>query len=322
MARPLRIQYPGAWYHVMNRGRRRENIFKGTSDYNSFLKLIKDSSIMFTVHISGYCLMRNHYHILLQTPNANLSRIMRHIDGIYTQQFNRKYHLDGPLFRGRYKSILIEDDSHLLEVLRYVHRNPLKAGLEKKLGAYPWYSYPGYLSDSFDWEWLYSGFIVSMLSHSKEEARQQYIDFMAKESAKEVNALFKAGKQPVIFGSHGFKERIKKLFSKDAIEPEIPESRVLTYQIEQIIMAVCKYYHITKDELLITRRGFTNEARNMAVFLVRRFRGEALHNIAKCFEIKNYSSVSSIVTRFQQLLDGDKVLRKKRDEILAILREN
>ena len=91
---------------------------------------------MFTVHIAGYCLMKNHYHILMQTPNANLSRIMRHIDGIYTQQFNRKYNLDGPLFRGRYKSILVGGDSYLLELVRYIHRNPLRGGLVNKLDRY------------------------------------------------------------------------------------------------------------------------------------------------------------------------------------------
>ena len=306
----------------MNRGRHRESIFNGKSDYGSLLKLIKDSSVMFTVHIAGYCLMKNHYHILMQTPNANLSRIMRHIDGIYTQQFNRKYNLDGPLFRGRYKSILIEDDSYLLEILRYVHRNPMKAGLEKKLGEYPWYSYQGYLSDSSDWAWLYSGFILSMLGNSKVEARRQYVDFMAKESSKEVQALFRAKKQPTIYGSEGFKERIKKLFSKQEIESEIPESKVLVYEAEQIIGGVCKYYEIRKDDLFITRRGFTNEARNMAVFLIRRLRGETLDNIAKYFKIKKYSTVSSIVTRFQQLLDGDQKLRQKRDNILAMLKRS
>ena len=305
---------------MMNRGRRRESIFNEKSDYVSFLQLIKDSSVMFSVHIAGYCLIRNHYHIFLQTPNANLSRIMRHIDGVYTQQFNRKYHHDGPLFRGRYKSILIEDDNHLLEILRYVHRNPLKAGLEKKLGEYPWDSYLGYLSDSPDWDWLYRGFVLSMLSNFKAEARRQYIDFMAKESCKEVQALFTAKKHPVIYGSDGFKEKIKKLFSKPEVESEIPESKVLVYNTEQIVGSVCKYYEIGKEELFITRRGFTNEARNMAVFLIRRLRGETLLNIAKYFKIKKYSSVSSIATRFQQLLDGDKVLRKKRDDILAILK--
>ncbi len=305
---------------MMNRGRRRESIFNDKDDFSSFLKLIKDSSLMFTVHIAGYCLMRNHYHILLQTPNANLSRIMRHIDGIYTQQFNRKYNLDGPLFRGRYQSILIEEDNHLLEILRYVHRNPLKAGLEKKLGEYPWSSYLGYLSDSSDWDWLYSSFILSMYGNSKIEARREYIDFMAKESSKEVKALFKASKRPVIYGSDGFKEKVKKLFSNQKVVSEIPESKVLVYETELIIGSVCNYYKISQDELLITRRGFTNEARNMAVFLIRRLRGETLDNIAKYFKIKKYSTVSSIVTRFQQLLDGDQKLRKKRDEILSLLK--
>jgi len=307
---------------VMNRGRRHEKTFNVKEDYSFFIELIKSSSIMFTAHIAGYCLMGNHYHLLMQTPNANLSRVMRHIDGIYTQQFNRKYSLDGPLYRGRYKSILIENDNHLLEILRYVHRNPLKAGLEKQLGEYPWYSYLGYLSDSSDWEWLYSGLILSMLANSKAEARRQYVDFMAKESSKEVQELFRAKKQPVIYGSDGFKEKVKKLFSKQEVESEIPESKVLVYETEQIIRSVCKFYEIGKAELFITRRGFTNEARSMAVFLIRRLRGETLDCIANYFKIKKYSSVSSIVTRFQQSLDKDQKLRKKRDDILTMLKES
>ncbi len=114
MSRPLRIQYPDAWYHLMNRGRRREEIYIDKGDYIAFIELLHEASEVFNVCIAAYCLMSNHYHLLIQTPDGNLSRCMRHINGVYTQRFNRRHGHDGPLFRGRYRSILIDQDSYLL----------------------------------------------------------------------------------------------------------------------------------------------------------------------------------------------------------------
>lgn len=105
-----------------------------------------------------YCLMSNHYHLLVQTPEGNLCRCMRHINGIYTQRFNRRWKTEGQLFRGRYKAVLIEEDSHLLEVLRYIHRNPLRAGLINDLKYFPWSSHHGYLSTAKKWAWLHQDF--------------------------------------------------------------------------------------------------------------------------------------------------------------------
>jgi putative transposase len=145
MARPLRIQYSDAWYHVMNRGNRREQIFIDRGDYYAFIDLLKDCVEMWNIRVVAYCLMGTHYHILLQTPDANLSRCMRHINGVYTQHFNRSHGLDGHLFRGRYKSILVDSDVYLLELLRYIHRNPIEAGMFDRLGSYQWSSHKGYL---------------------------------------------------------------------------------------------------------------------------------------------------------------------------------
>ena len=103
MSRPLRIEYPGAWYHVMNRGRRSEKIFYDKEDYQLFVALLEETSEMWNIRISAYCLMPNHYHILLQTPDGNIARSMRHINGVYTQRFNRRHGVDGQLFRGRYR---------------------------------------------------------------------------------------------------------------------------------------------------------------------------------------------------------------------------
>ena len=145
MSRPLRIEYPGAWYHVMNRGRRAENIFSGKEDYYRFLELLKESSEMWNVRIAAYCLMPNHYHMLIQTADANLSRFMRHVNGVYTQRFNRFHGYDGQLFRGRYKCILVDEDAYLLQLVRYIHRNPLEAGIVDKLDRYEWSSHKGYI---------------------------------------------------------------------------------------------------------------------------------------------------------------------------------
>jgi REP element-mobilizing transposase RayT len=155
MARPLRIEYPDAWYHVMNRGRRGEAIFADERDYAMFTELLQETSEMWNIRISAYCLMSNHYHMLVQTPEANISRSMRHLNGVYTQRYNSRHRCDGQLFRGRYKSILIDTDSYLLQAVRYIHRNPLEAGMTDKMDSYPWSSHQGYISVAKKWGWLH-----------------------------------------------------------------------------------------------------------------------------------------------------------------------
>ncbi|MBW2187841.1 MAG: transposase [Deltaproteobacteria bacterium] len=118
---------------MMNRGRRREDIFEDDGDFRLFLEVLKDTAKMWNLKVSAYCLMSNHYHLLVQTPDGNLSRCMRHLNGVYTQRYNRKHGLDGQLFRGRYKSVLVEEDHYLLELLRYIHRNPVAAGMVEGL---------------------------------------------------------------------------------------------------------------------------------------------------------------------------------------------
>lgn len=143
MSRSSRIKYPGAWYHIMNRGRRSERVFFNDNDYQLFIKVLQESFELWNMKISTYCLMQNHYHLLVQTPAGNLSRCMRHLNGIYTQRFNR---LHNQLFQGRYKAVLVEGDSYLLEVMRYIHKNPIKAGIVRMLCDYRWSTYHGYLS--------------------------------------------------------------------------------------------------------------------------------------------------------------------------------
>jgi len=141
MARPLRIEFEGAVYHVTSRGNAREDIFLSDSDREMFLKTLAHVVDRFGWVCHAYYLMGNHYHLMIETPQANLSRGMRQLNGIYTQRFNREYHRVGHVFQGRFKSILVEKDAYLLELSRYIVRNPVAAGMVNDVTAWPWSSY-------------------------------------------------------------------------------------------------------------------------------------------------------------------------------------
>ncbi len=315
MSRPLRIEYPDAWHHVMNRGRRADKIFLDNSDYKTFLELLKESAELWNVRIAAYCLLPSHYHILLQTPQANLSRFMRHIDGVYTQRFNRSHQYDGQLFRGRYKSILVDADSYLLQLLRYIHNNPLLAGLVDKVDVYPWSSHKGYLSDAKKWKWIYKGFILSMLARERKHQRRAYKKFMAMEDNEGINLIFERKKLPSVLGNEGFIEWVKDRFFHHKDHEEVPESRALAPEVGKIKQAVCRAYHVKEQELLRSKRGTFNEPRNVAIYLTRRLRGDRLNEICKEFHMKRYSSASSAIGRTKALMLKDRHLRKRVEKL-------
>jgi len=311
MSRPLRIQYPDAWYHVMNRGRRGESVFLDKNDYAMFVELLKEVVDMYKVRVAAYCLIANHYHLLIQTPGGDLARCMRHLNGIYTQRFNRAHHCDGQLFRGRYKSILVDGDSYLLELVRYIHRNPLKAGLAKKLSDYQWSSHKGYLSNAKKWNWLYKSFILSLFDRERREGRITYKRFISMESPEEINRIFSQSKFPSVLGSESFVEKVKDKFFHKKRHDEIPESRRLAPDAEKIKKVICRAYGIEESSLLSSRRGVLNEPRNVAIFLVRRLRGEKLEEIGRQFGISKYSSVSSVIEKMKRDIWADRKLRAR-----------
>ncbi len=149
MARPLRIEYPGAFYHVTSRGNRREAIYLDDGDRVQFLDCLCLTVERYGWRVHAYCLMNNHYHLLIETPDANLSRGMRQLNGVYTQKFNWLHGCVGHVFQGRYKAILVDKEAYLLELARYVVLNPVRAGLVPRAGDWPWSSYlatAGYLA--------------------------------------------------------------------------------------------------------------------------------------------------------------------------------
>ena len=154
MARPLRIEFPGAIYHVTSRGDRHEDIFEDDIDRRSFLEVVSQALRRFDAVALAYCLMDNHYHFVIHTRRANLSRLMRQINGIYTQAYNRRHHKVGHLFQGRFKGIIVDRDAYLLEVCRYVDLNPVRARMVRAPGNWPWSSYAAHTCAVAAPEWL------------------------------------------------------------------------------------------------------------------------------------------------------------------------
>jgi len=208
MARPLRVEYPGACYHVMNRGRRKEKIFFSNKDFVLFLDVLRQTIELFHIEVYAYALMPNHYHLFLRTPEGNISRSMRHLDGVYTQRFNKRHKVDGSLFRGRYKSILVEEDMYMLELVRYIHRNPQKSGLEKELGTYEWCSYRGYLNNDYRKEWLKVDEVLMRFGKYEKDAKRKFKTFIEKRVPENIFRKLESSKWPVVMGGKGFKEKI------------------------------------------------------------------------------------------------------------------
>ncbi len=317
MSRPLRIEYPGAWYHVMNRGRRSDLIFQDRNDYLSFIDILKDITELWDARISAYCLMHNHYHLLINTPKGNISRCMRHVDGVYTQRFNRAHGLDGTLFRGRFKSILVDGDTYLLQLVRYIHRNPVKAGVAKDPQEYLWSSHKAYFSAK-KWNWLYKDFILSILADEKGKQLKAYSKFMSEDDSEEITKLFEGKKWPVFFGDDDFLKQLKRKYFEDKRNPQIPESAELSPELWEIKKEVNSYYGVASAELIKSRRGQFNEPRNMAIYLVRMLRKDSLMDISAEFNLGGYSSASSVIQAMKRRLEKNRKMQMRYEGLMKV----
>jgi len=189
MSRTRRLEMPGAYYHIMNRGLAKQTIVFDHADFDYFTKGLKEISELYDVEIFAYCLMSNHYHLLIRTRIPNLSRAMRHFGHTFTQRVNLRVKRDGPLFRGRFKSLLVCDDSYLLQLVRYIHRNPVKAGIVERVRDYEWSSALGYESPSFP-VWLSRDEILSRFNSNRKSASKAYCEFVENESSGELEAFY------------------------------------------------------------------------------------------------------------------------------------
>ncbi len=296
MPRPLRINYPNAWYHVMNRGAGKQKIFMNNMHRMMFLNLLHECHQMFNIIICAYCLMDNHYHLLLSTPEANLPRVMRHLNGIYTQLFNRSQKKDGSLFRGRYKAKLIDEDCYQLIVSRYIHLNPVDANLVSHPGDYQWSSYRAYLELESAPIWLSKNIILEQLASVKALSHiRNYQDYVEGKQIDEINVFYSTTFTTPIIGSEKFKEKILSAIDTPTIEASATDFKRAKSipTIDIIIEQICTFYAVTPDTLMHTKRGKLNWPRVICIYICRRLFGYSLRAIANYFNCYHTASISA-----------------------------
>ncbi len=301
MGRPLRIEYPGALYHVTSRGNERMDIFLDDWDRKKFLGILEDYHDRYGILIHCYILMGSHYHLVLETPQGNLLKVMHGINSGYTGYFNRKYDRVGHLFQGRYKGILVDKDAYLLELSRYVHLNPVKAGIVERPEQYKWSSYPGYVWKSKEVLWVEYAWVLSHFGRDKRIGKKRYREFVNKGLLEEKTNPFKALYGQVILGGEEFIEKAKGFLKGEAISQEIVERKRLkdNAKPEEIMGAVASVFGI-KQETLQGRGDRNNTPKKVAIYLIKRYAGLSNQEIGKLFGGMHYSAVSKSSTRFEK----------------------
>ena len=219
MSRPLRLEFAGALYHVTSCGNERKAIYLNEADHQAFLELLAQVCERFNWVVHAYCLMTNHYHLLLETPDANLSNGMRQLNGVYTQIFNRTHKRVGHLFQGRFKAILVQKDSYLLEVSRYIVLNPVRAAMVDNCEEWPWSSYCFTCFYQEPPPWLAVDQLLSLFGSERSQAIGKYQDFVLRGVGK---SLWTEVKQLIYLGSDSFVSEMQSKISCPEQLSEIP----------------------------------------------------------------------------------------------------
>ena len=223
MARPLRIEYPGAVYHITSRGNDKKPIVKNDNDRETFLNTLQHVNKRYNWICHAYCLMTNHYHLLIETPDGNLTIGMRQLNGVYTQVFNRRHGKTGHIFQGRYKAIVIQKDSHLLEVCRYVVLNPVRARMVEKPEEYPWSSYLATAGRAKPHPCLTKAWVLGQFGRKLGKAEQEYREFVHWGIGQKT--IWSEVRGQSLLGEDDFVDKLSDRLRKQKDIPEIPRSQ-------------------------------------------------------------------------------------------------
>ena len=317
MARPLRIEYEGAFYHVTARGNERKRIYFSKRDYEKFKEYIEDAQEKYSCLLHAYVFMTNHYHMIWETPQANISKVMHFINGSYTNYINRKRNRSGHLFQGRYKAILVDQDSHLLELSRYIHLNPVRAGIVEKPEDYFNSSYRSYIRDRKDGI-VHHEQILQMISKDKKAAPRLYREFVENGIGVDLENLFKKIYGGAILGGESFvKQALGRLRTGVISRKETSHRKLLgsSYQSDEIINGVSSFFKINKEDIFNDGK----EYRNICIYLMKKYTAMTNYEIGIFFDGLTFSAVSKVYQRMTRTIKENRVMRKNINKITSIL---
>lgn len=312
MARPLRLEYPGAFYHVLNRGNNLEHIFRNERDREKFLILIGKMKDRFSLGIHTYCLMDNHYHLLIETKEPNLSQAIQWLNVSYAIYFNRRYRRPGHLFQGRFRAILIEADEYLRPLSRYIHLNPVRAKLVSTPDLYFWSSYRALIGKTRIPRFLEVDWLLSNFSEKRKEAMRKYRAFVEgmdmtklKNPNKEIFGSF-------ILGRKHFVTWVKETFllGKDD-NKEIPQLKQLKTRVDprRVVDEVCKEFGCSTEQVL--KKGTKrNKAREAAIYLAKELSGLTCRDLGIYFGGVSGALITMMANRIAQRQIQDQVFEE------------
>jgi putative transposase len=303
MPRPKRIHYEGAIYHVTSRGNERRKIVVNDADRWQFLKVLAEVIEEEKVACHAWVLMDNHYHLLLETPAGNLSGAMKHLNGIYTQRFNRKHHRIGHLFQGRFKAIVVEKEAYLKELCRYLVLNPVRAKMVEKPEQWKWSSYRATAGLAKKEPWLETDWLLGQFGKSRKRAIEDYREFV-NQGIKKKESPWEELRSRVYLGTQEFLNQAQRL-GKAHDNLDIPkyQKQVVRQDPDETLDRVAREYGVKSTEIL--KSGRRNEARDAAIYLLKKECGLSLKQIGQKMGV-GFSAVGNQWAKIKARVERDK----------------
>ena len=301
MGRPLRIQFPGALYHVMSRGNERRPIVKDDQDRNKRIDWLRRAVEIYQWKLYAFALVTNHEHLFLETPKPNLSEGMQYLNSCYGGYFNHRHRRTGHLFQGRFKGHLVENRGHYFELSRYLHLNPVRAGLVKSPEDYSWSSYLGYHRQRRQLSWVDYGRILREFGRNSKQARIAYRKFVREGITNPPATPWADATYGLIIGSDAFVDGIRKMVSHVTVDKDVPQIRLLKQRpsLQKIVAGVSQHYGLDRESWKAGRRS-DEISRAVAAFLARRCFRYSARETADALGFTVSSSVSRAIRRAEE----------------------
>ena len=318
MSRPSRISFNNAVYHITARGNRREKIFYSDDDKRMFLQKMDLTFLKYSFLCYAYCLMDNHYHLFIKTSLGNISQGMHYLNASYANYFTAKYKTNGPLFQGRYKSLLVDEDNYALTLSTYIHLNPIRAGIVKNLNGYIWSSLLDYLGErKTQLNKLDTQFILAQLHKNLPRSHTLYRRYLLENLTMHFPA--KDIYRGIALGKESFIKKIESKIKSVGEKREVQATRFGdSYSPEEIIQKVSQAFNLKKGEVLKKQKG--NLYRKITLYLVKRYSSLSLKEIGQIFNM-DYTAVSQATRRFEDKIRKDNKIRIMVNSVLELLKD-